>query len=256
MAKGTGFLPLSLLDYIPRGLKSQVSLSRDAMATKMDSHLSEWIEEITFLPTLLNPFKTESKFLKELEYYLSPINWNDSDTTAVKRAKLANAVAGQKKKDSFENDVRIRVDAITGYTSDIYKPTILRQWAFTGDGVVESGNYLSSIGCDAIDYDLGIALLGEGIEPEIPGVVCINLHTAYDYPILSEATVQAVYYEVNVRDPYAYLRIRLGYVNAADVWVDYDGAYVYEPFILDDLSTFELSDGDDFYVSTSDTISY
>jgi hypothetical protein len=144
-----------------------------AFREKMDSIMTDLENDTLGLNDIIDPFKCPPNILSYLGDYLSAgIVENDSE--AVKRNKIATAVASHKKRGSFVFDVKPKIDIIAGGDSAIYTGVGGDDWIIPGDGMTPTDFYWSALGADGIDDDLGISLIGAGDEVEIAGVIWID----------------------------------------------------------------------------------
>ena len=114
-------LPLPIEKYIPKVLRDNLSSSPSgqALIDFLNNHYEELSEEILEMYWFKLPSRCPSIFLNELGYLLNAgIVNTDSDYT--KRSKIENAIETHKNRGTWENDAKLRIDAITGYSSSLY----------------------------------------------------------------------------------------------------------------------------------------
>lgn len=225
MSRGTGFLPIPFLNYIVKGLKKNINSGGAALATKIDTHISDWLDDIVSLPNLLNPLKCPANLLSELDFYLNAgLIPYDSDIT--KRYKISHAVQGHKQRGSWENDAKNKIDSITGLDSAIYRRKSGSDWILVTDGDLPTNNYWSAFGSDGVDDELGVDLIGAGDEVEISGNIYINCHDGITVSTLTSTQIDQIVYELRFDIAPAYMKIFLGYLDSAGAFIQYAGGII------------------------------
>jgi hypothetical protein len=217
-------LPNPFLNYFPKLYQNDPKAQ--VLGLKMDSIFSGIKTDIFNLKRLNRCDECPGQFLDELDYLLQS-NIKPTDTETIKRKKICNSVSAQKKRGTWEDDSKIRIDFITGYSSSIYTALSSDDWILCGDGMLESSlNYWGSMGADGIDSNLGISLIGEGTEIEIQGNIYINLHVGYYTTVLTAAQIQQIVLEISTDIVPAYMRIYLGYADITGSFNLYSGGII------------------------------
>lgn len=169
-------LPKSLLNYIPDPLLDNLDANGQALIAYMDNFCNEIFQDILNIWYFKFPEITPSQTLLYWNDYLEA-EMNQNDTERQRREKLYTAVQRHKLRSTFEGDIKIRIDNVTGKDSDIVKATYIFE---EDDSIITSGNdfidtFYSTIGTD------GVMELGTYI-PDIlttvsitPGVIAIDL---------------------------------------------------------------------------------
>lgn len=227
-------MPYPFSEYIPKLLKDKLSSSAGgtAFVNKMDEYMLAWQAETINVAFLKTVDRCPTNFLDEMNAYLEA-DFKPFDSERVKRQKIYNAVQGHKLRSLWDDDVKIRIDNITGESASLYELPGSDDYIFTGDGVVSVGTKYSTFGGDGINTDLGCLMTG-GIEPNIAGIVYIDLGYSEseildfeddDSIIPGDGTSGILYYSS----------------------IGADG-------IDDDLGTYIPSDGDDIYTDAFDDV--
>jgi hypothetical protein len=208
-------LPIPFKKFIPRIFQSD---SRsDNMATIADTHLKEWKNNIVNIKRLINPVECPVDFIDELGYFVGAEIQN-TDTEDQKRKKIYNAIETQKLRSTFLYDSKLRIDSITGLNSKLVTMTdihLTSDWILCGDGTEPSAYYWSALGCDGVDADLGIDLIGDGTEIVVAGNVYVNCHFGILISTLTASEIAAIKLYLADSVP-AYMRMFLGYVDASN----------------------------------------
>jgi hypothetical protein len=201
--------------FIPRFFKRDDKLN--AFADKHDN-IMESIEDDTIgLNDIIDPAKAPTIVLNELGYYLNA-SLRAQDTDKQKRIKIATAIQGHKKRATFKYDAKPKIDAIALGDSVIIRGVSGDDWILTGDGLTPSTYYWGSMGCDGIDDDLGLGLIGDGNEIEIAG----NIYIDVDNNSLSASEIAQIVFELEIDIAPAYMKIFLGYIDGTGVFIVYD----------------------------------
>jgi len=204
----------------------------DILADKVDTHLALWKKDVIDIKRIFRPDEVASKFLAELNYYLSAgFQYGDSDV--IKRRKTRDAVATHKIRGTWTQDAKIRIDNITGlvpgarilkwnffYTSDWI-------WVDSSPSIIPASpyDYWSTMGCDGVDDGYGLDLIGSGDEIEVAGNIYIDCHEGIDVATLTAAQRAKIVLDLTDDVVPAYFRVLLGYINAAGIFVAYDIIY-------------------------------
>jgi|WetSurMetagenome_2_1015567.scaffolds.fasta_scaffold253498_2 hypothetical protein len=217
-------LPIPFLKYFPKLYQNDPKAQ--FLASKMDSIFTAIKNDILGLKRLNRADECPAQFLSELDFTLQA-NVKKGDSEYTKRKKISTAIATQKKRGTWQNDAKIRIDSITTYSSDIFRASSSDDWILCGDGVTENDqNYWASMGVDGIDDKLGIALIGDGTEIEIQGNIYINLHSGIYTAVLSAAQIAQIVDEISTDIVPAYMRIYLGYADITGSFNLYPGGII------------------------------
>lgn len=209
-------LPIPFIDFIPRIYKDNTKDSTTALTDKVDTHLTEWLNDIIQLAWLKDPFKISSLYLDVLGNFLNA-GFFATDTEAQKRNKIATAVQSHKLRGSFNLDAKPKIDAIAGGDSVIFLATGEDDWILIGDGNTPTAFYWSALGADGIDDQLGISLIGAGTEVEVAG----NIYIDVDNSGLSAAEVQQIVNDLEFDIVPAYYIVNIGYVDGTGAFIIY-----------------------------------
>lgn len=207
-------LPIPFEKYIPKFFERDDKL--EAFADKMDELMSSFKTDTLGLNDFIDSVKIKSGLLTELDFLLNAgVNQTDSDR--IKRQKIAKAVQGHKKRGTWKDDAKPKIDAIAGGDAQIIQSTGNDDWIVPGDGLTPSAFYWATMGTDGVDDDLGIAIIGEGNEIEISG----NIYIDVDNDSLTSDQVDQIVLELEEDIAPAYYRIFIGYVNVSGQFITY-----------------------------------
>ncbi len=200
-------LPIPASEYIPKLYQDDPLFS--VLAAKMDSSIATMCDDIAGLETLHQPERCPSGLLEEFGYWLAAgILSADGDRT--KREKIATAVDGHKKRGSWTDDAKPKVDAIAGGDSSIVAG-FRDAWWVLSSGDDPTNYYWSAFGFESEHAFDGIILTGIGDEGVFPG----NIRIDVDNSGLSAAQITQMKLSLADVAP-AYMRLILGYVSGGD----------------------------------------
>jgi hypothetical protein len=209
-------LPKPFNDFIPKFFNRDTKLT--AFSNKIDELLTSFESDTLGLNTFIDPFRCPLSVLTELGYLLNA-GLKSNDTERQKRIKVATAVLGHKRRGSFQEDAKPKIDNIAGGDSQIFRSTVSGDWILGGDGeVIPSGSYWGTMAGDATDDDLGLLLIGDGTELEVAG----NIYIDVDNNSLNANEVQQIVDELQDDIVPAYFRVYIGYVNISGQFIIYD----------------------------------
>lgn len=206
-------LPIPFEKFIPSYFKRDDKLI--AFADKMDSILEDLKSDTLGLNNLIDPFKIPAALIVNLGYYLNA-GIQDTDDEDTRRKKVAQAVAGHKRRGSFNLDAKPKIDQIAGGDSQIFRAIDQDDWILVGDGLTPAAYYWAALGCDGIDDGLGISLIGEGIEIEVAGNVYIDV----DNSALTAGEQEQIRVDMLDICP-AYYKVHFGYINVSGQFIEY-----------------------------------
>jgi len=173
MSKNYG-LPIPFIESILKLHRQNTDSGWTALSGKMDSILTEAVEEVLELYSLKVPERIPASLLEELgDYVAAGLKPWDSDT--IRRKKIEAAVRGHKRRGSWTDDAKPKIDAISGGDSQIVRSFDKDDWILCGDGTEPPAYYWAALGCDGVDFGLGISLIGAGTEMEVAGNIYIDL---------------------------------------------------------------------------------
>lgn len=205
------------IELVPKILQENINNDGQALVDKLDEYIGDWKEETNLMQNSNNPVLCPQSMLEELGYQISA-NLLNTDTDRQKRVKILNAVKGHKKRSSFNLDAKIKIDAIAGGNSKIIRGITSDDWILCGDVIVPTSYYWATMGCDGIDDDYGLSLIGDGYEIELSGNVYIDV----DNDSLTTSQIAQIRLELENDVAPAYMRIFIGYVNISGVFIIYD----------------------------------
>jgi len=198
--------PLPTKKYIPKALQENMDNFGQALCDYLDNVIDEIKEETIDLRYFYTIELIPSQFLDAIGDQLQA-DLKQVDTDRQKRVKILNAIAGHAKRSLWEDDVKIRIDNITGLDAQLFSPFGLDDWILCGDGLTPSAFYWAAMGVDGIDDGLGISLIGNGDEVEITG----NIYIDFGAMVLADILAQVIDDIQNIVP--AYFRIILGYTS-------------------------------------------
>lgn len=198
--------------YIPAYYKRDKKFV--AFANKLNSIYTQLEIDTGLLTTLQNGYKV-NRFIDELAYLVGA-NIIDSDTERTKRIKTMTAIQGHKRRGSFADDAKPKIDAVAGGDSEILKSSGGSEWILVGDGGTPVDYYWASIGADGIDDGYGLDLMGAGDEVEVAGNIYINV----DNDSLSLDDQELIRLSLLDLVP-AYCYVHIGYINGTDQFHEY-----------------------------------
>lgn len=209
----SGLLPIPFEQYIPKGFKRDAKVL--AFADHVDSVLTEILTETKNLNQMYDPVVTKEVLLDLLgEYIAAGIKNNDSE--ALKRSKIYNAVATHKKRGTFNDDMKIKIDAIAGGDSQIFRSFEQDDWIITGDGTTPTAYYWAALGSDGIDDGLGISIIGSGFEIEVAG----NIYIDVDNAALTADEQESIRLDLLDSVPH-YMYTHIGYIGGTGAFIEY-----------------------------------
>jgi len=206
-------LPSDIDDFIPKFYKRDAKLN--AFTAKFNSIITDLKTDTLGLQTLIDPMRIPANLIIELGYLLNA-GIQDQDTETERRTKVIEAVAAHKRRGSFNDDAKPKIDNICGGDSQIIRSFDKDDWILVGDGLTPTAYYWAALGVDGIDDDLGISLIGEGTEIEVWG----NIYIDVDNSTLSAANQAKLELEMEDIVP-AYMYVHFGYVNISGQFIEY-----------------------------------
>lgn len=196
-------------ELIPHILKENMNVEGQALVDKLNEYKNDWTKEIILLGRCNNPVLCPVSMLDETGYQLAA-GILSSDTERQKRVKIWNAIKGHKKRSLWEDDIKIKIDNITGLDAQLYNVIGDDDSIFVGDNTTPPAFYWASMGCDGIDDDLGEAFIGDGTEVNIAGNIYIDLGG-----FVSEDILDLIEADISIKNKLlpSYFVIYLGYTT-------------------------------------------
>lgn len=210
-------IDFKLKDKVPKLMKDDATA--DAMLAKADTHIVDWIADIKSIQNINTIEETRSEHLSELGFLLAAgINPGDSDK--VQRTKILNAIATHKKRVLWLDDIKIRIDALTGLNSDIVTELIEDpyDWIWYDHGTDSPPNGIWGDDTDSMLWG------GSGSLATIPGHVFIDFGGTVSDP--TAATIAKVIEELDIDGSPAYFRISFVYDSGGGVYVVYPNGVI------------------------------
>lgn len=199
--------PIDIKTLFPKPLRDNINEDGQALIDYMNTAIATWKAETLDIQKFKDVVRCPAKFLTELDFLLSAGCVNE-DTERQKRVKIHYAVQGHSKRSLWADDVKIRIDNITGLDSSLYSDVGIDDWVQCGDGLTPVAFYWATFGVDNIDLNLGISQMGDGYESAVSGNIYIELGGVVD-----SATVTRILEDILSVVP-AYYRIIVGHVIA------------------------------------------
>lgn len=112
----SGLYPVPLLKYFPQEYVRTPRLVQFSEA--WDKLFTELACETIAIKYFRTPERCPSQFLFLLADKFG-VNFLSSDTDRLKRIKIRDAIATHKKKDRFDADIKLKIDAITGLSASL-----------------------------------------------------------------------------------------------------------------------------------------
>ncbi len=213
--------PIPAIRFFPKLFKDDVKAQK--LATLLDTEMTNVKSDILGMKRFYRPMECPVWALAELDFLLGSIVL-PGDSEKTKRIKIKNATVTYSIRGSWADDVKIIIDAITGYDA--------LQWAIIGgddwifwDASFDSSYYYAVMGCDGVDLNEGIALIGAG--SEVAGNIYINLHYGITTGVLSAAQIAQIVASIETDEVPAYMRVYLGYLNSSGQFIIYTGGTIH-----------------------------
>ena len=220
-------LPLPFEDHITVLLKQNINDKGQAFVDKVDSLLVEIRDEILEMQYLKFIARMPAAFLNELGDYLAA-GLKNLDSDSEKRKKISEAVLGHKSRGSWNDDAKLRINAITGYSAVLYTNTDPEDSIEMGglDKEDDDVYWSTERGDDTMDTSLGTWELGFMTEYVVAGNVYINCHDGVTTPVLTQSQVDQIVLELDDDVVPAYFRAYIGYVDGSGGFVTYTGGVI------------------------------
>jgi hypothetical protein len=197
-----------------------------ALSAKLDALWDEWEDDALKMMWIAEPEKCPAVLLAELDF-LMEAGVMPGDTDRQARQKIVYAIEGHKKRGLWTDDIKTKIDIITGYSAAIFRSVDSDDFIELAQQATDPASYYwateqpkdgsdDSLGCWEVNLDTPVSYV-------ISGYVSIDLHPGTVTAVLPEATIDLIHDMLVDSFVPAYMVVRLGYVNAA-------GQYVIYPF--------------------------
>ena len=203
-------LPIPSQKKFPKLFQDKANAGMTALALKLDALQEEIKEDVLGMLYFNQPDRIPGKYLVLLGELLSAgIKGTDDERT--KRKKIATAVSRLKLYGTFEFDVKIRVEAITGIEPLLYDITTTDNddWIWFGSGIDDTSQFWGCWGGDGTN-PFGLDWNGSGLEPEQAGNIFIDVQTAG----LTAGQIQQL--ENEFENEFAYFILHFGYISGGN----------------------------------------
>ena len=207
-------LPIPFSQYIPLQYQDYLGTAGIAFCDAMDDIMEVIAADALELYFMKDPMRCPSQFLDEFGYYLKA-NILSTDTEAQKRTKIFNAVKNHKTACTWGYDLKVKIDAVTGYSSVIIS-TLEDDWLWMAKTASEDATkYWATFAAkDGGDADIGMTICGAYEDFFLEGVIFVDCHPGIHTSTLSAAQITAILASISNDTFPAYFRLELGYVNA------------------------------------------
>lgn len=168
--------PRPVLDFLPRIYLENPEAATIALANLVDAYLNETERELLEFCNIHNLARTPSLVLEEIGYQLNA-DLQPGDSDRLRRQKTSTAVQGHRRRGTWDQDAKPKIDAIVGGDSQLVNIDI----ATDDDDIMLAGlssdptTFWGVFGTDGVNLDSGVAQVGSGRENNIDGVVWIDI---------------------------------------------------------------------------------
>lgn len=220
-------LPLPFEEFIPKQLSEDIDDKGQAFIDKVDSLIREMSDEILEMYWFKLAERCPSDFLEELGFWLNA-GLFQTDSELTKRRKIKEAVVGHKRRGSWNNDAKPKVDSITGYDAAIFR-------SVDSDDSIEMGQlsteddtlyWSTESGKDGSDDDLGTWEVGDFTEYVVAGNISIDCHEGVHTAVLTSAQIEQIVVELEFDIVPGYMDIYLGYIDTTGAFIVYSGGII------------------------------
>ena len=220
--------PYPFESFVPQLLVYNLTPQGQAFIDKHDEYIIDWtdeLKELYFVNKLVERIPTA--FLEDQGYFLNA-GLKQTDSERTKRIKIKGAVKGHKKRGTWNDDAKIKIDAITGYNAEIFK-------AIQSDDSIEMGQtsdedptryWSTEQGNDGVDDSLGTWEVGDFTEYVIAGNIYIDCHEGVHTAVLTSDQIEQIVVELEFDIAPAYMAIYLGYINTSGQFIVYSGGII------------------------------
>ena len=214
-------LPIPFINYIPKLFKGDAKAV--VLANKIDIDLKAWKKNILDIERLIRADECPYDYLDELNILLSA-GFKQYDNELTKRQKIVTAIERHKKRTLWVDDIKPRIDFITGYSA------VIKSWMdapqddwieMAGDEIAwfQNGNYCVESADNTSLY--AFIEIGQGDEVYVAGNFYIFPHPLISTPVLTPAQVTQIVNEIRDNCP-AYYRVFIAYGD----YIPYAGGLV------------------------------
>jgi len=221
-------LPSSFEKVLPVFLSKALSddPSGQALVDFWDNITDTIKDEILELYYVKRPERIPSRWLNILGEYLSADLLNiDSDFT--KRYKILKSIETHKKRGTWIDDAKNRIDAVTSLDAAIFHAQDSDDSIELGQQLNDPDFYWSTEGAqDGVDDKLGTWEVGDFTEYVITGNVYIDCHSGINVSTLTADQISKIVMNLETDVAPAYMRVYLGYVNATGQFIKYAGGVI------------------------------
>lgn len=219
-------LPLPIENYIPKLLTDNIDDRGQAFIDKINSLIINILDDIMEMQYFKLPERCPSVFIDELGYLLNAGIIN-TDTDRIKRNKIKNAVRSHRNRGLWQDDAKLRIDNITGYSAKIFRSIDSDDSILMAKQAADPDRYWMTLSAkDGSDDNLGIWLIGDFTEYVIAGNISIDCHDGIHTAVLTAAQIFQIKVEIQDDVVPAYCAVYLGYVNASGQFIVYSGGII------------------------------
>jgi len=216
-------LPVPTRNRLPALAQQYYDDGWAALSSKMDSLFTQWGNDIKNFVNILDPAKCPAILLDELDFYLEA-GFAPGDSETTKRRKVYNAVAGHKKRGTWDDHAKPIIDAITGYSAALFTAQDSDDAIWLANKPTDPVRYwMTWQPNDGSDDSLGIwfVRLAAPVSYVVAGFISIDCHQGINTPVLTHAQIIQINDALIDDVAPAYMTLRLGYVNASGQYVVY-----------------------------------
>ena len=172
--------PRPFLDFLPRIYRENPEAATIALANLVDAYLNETERELLEFCNIHNLARTPSLVLEEIGYQLNA-DLQPGDSDRLRRQKTSTAVQGHRRRGTWDQDAKPKIDAIVGGDSQLVNVDM----STDDDDIVVVGrrvgedtadNFWGVFGVGRVANEtFGVASILTGTENNIDGVVWIDI---------------------------------------------------------------------------------
>lgn len=212
-------LPIPSALYFPKSYQDYNDLGFQALTSKIDEIFSGIQSDLVNFRNLRRVEKMSRPFLNAIGYMLVA-NILIADTDVIAARKVYTALAQRKYKASWLNDVKPKIDNVTGSNAVIYSPFNEPDWIVLCGEITDPPNWWGVIGVDGTDDNQGLDIVGDGTESELSGNVYIDVGIS----TLTADQITQIVLSIAPSTP-CFFRIYLGYTVGTN-FIPYAGGVV------------------------------
>lgn len=212
--------------YIPKIYLDNLDNAMQALINVLQADIDDLENELQNLLYMHDAVRCPELLLNYLGYFVNA-SIRKEDTELQKRKKIKYAIQSHKKRGTWNDDAKIRIDIITGYSAVIVRAIDSADWIMLGHQATDPNYYWATFGRDdGTDDSLGIDLIGEGTEINIAGNIYIDCHEGINVATLTAETIAKIVDEIKDDIVPAYYRVYLGYINVSNQFIVYAGGVI------------------------------